>query len=244
MTCIPRHSRQPTRQTASAARPSRHSPGKARQATRGPLVLDEHDDSGSLSGHHSPVRLVASKPRPLAERSPNASPKKRTVEKPSLEHVNPIQPASAIAVKSAEDLKANLTSLSNQLQQSRRESPASAVSQPLRRSKKLGRASSGILHRSASVASMELSHDGCLDLFDDEAATGGNTIDDKAPDSTQLGYEVPDAEIHRLQMAKRMGLSLTDDNSGTKVASLGTVKDAEHVSAHGVARARRTRTGR
>ena len=45
------------------------------------------------------------------------------------------------------------------------------------------------------------------------------------PPSTQLGYETPEAEAHRLQMSKKMGTKLQDDHGMKRVASVGTVKD-------------------
>jgi hypothetical protein len=44
--------------------------------------------------------------------------------------------------------------------------------------------------------------------------------------STQVGYETLEAEAARMQMAKRMGTSYSDESSGTRLASLGTVKDS------------------
>lgn len=145
--------------------------------------------------------------------------------------------------RSIEDVNANLVSLSNQLQQTRRGGSASTTSQPRRRSRKLGRASSGILHRSASLASVEQSHDDCLDLFDDGSTNRDELKEEKALQSTQLGYEVPDAEAHRQQMAKKIGILLTDERESRRVASLGIVKDSEPVPSDGAARTRRTRAG-
>lgn len=44
--------------------------------------------------------------------------------------------------------------------------------------------------------------------------------------STQLGYETPEAEAARQQIAKRMGTSYVDEGAGTRLASLGTVRDS------------------
>lgn len=44
--------------------------------------------------------------------------------------------------------------------------------------------------------------------------------------STQIGYETPEAEAARRQMAKRMGTTYSDESVGTRLASLGTVKDS------------------
>ena len=54
------------------------------------------------------------------------------------------------------------------------------------------------------------------------------------PPGTQLGYETPEAEAHRLQMSKKMGTKLQDDLGLKRVASVGTVKDATLGSEAGV----------
>jgi len=60
--------------------------------------------------------------------------------------------------------------------------------------------------------------------------------------STQLGYETPEAEQARLQMAKRMGTSFDDEMVGRRVERLGVVKDATtSINGGGGARAARSR---
>ena len=54
------------------------------------------------------------------------------------------------------------------------------------------------------------------------------------PPSTQLGYETAEAQAHRRQMSMKMGTVFQDEHSGTRVASLGTVKDSELISQKGV----------
>jgi hypothetical protein len=66
-------------------------------------------------------------------------------------------------------------------------------------------------------------------------ADGFNTAKEvPLPPSTQLGYETPEAEAHRLQMSKKMGTKLQDDHGMKRVASVGTVKDTTPGSEAGV----------
>ena len=44
--------------------------------------------------------------------------------------------------------------------------------------------------------------------------------------STQIGYETLESEAARRQMAKRMGMEYSDESVGTRLASLGTVRDS------------------
>jgi len=44
--------------------------------------------------------------------------------------------------------------------------------------------------------------------------------------STQIGYETLETEAARRQMAKRMGMDYSDESVGTRLASLGTVRDS------------------
>jgi DNA replication regulator DPB11 len=56
--------------------------------------------------------------------------------------------------------------------------------------------------------------------------------------STQIGYETPEAEAARRQMAKRMGMDYSDESVGTRLASLGTVRDSASSAAAGGGRSR------
>ena len=63
-----------------------------------------------------------------------------------------------------------------------------------------------------------------------EADGFNKTKEAPLPPSTQLGYETPEAEAHRLQMSKKMGTKLQDDSGLTRLASVGTVKDTAIIS--------------
>lgn len=130
-----------------------------------------------------------------------------------------------------EQLTADLTELLNRQTASRPGSVSATVPPHKRKSRPLGRAPSGISNRSvsASAQSETLSQD--LD-----ATVDGYTaaVPEPAPPSTQLGYETADAEAHRLQMSKKMGMMFQDEGGLKRVASVGTVKDSSFGSDAGV----------
>lgn len=105
------------------------------------------------------------------------------------------------------------------------------------KSRKLGRAPSGsnLMSRSLSGSTGAAADDG-------EEGQEGRSSGPQQPElpSTQLGYEAPEAEQARLQMAKRMGTSYSDDSVGRVVEKVGMVKDAA-TSSGGGSRAARSR---
>ena len=126
------------------------------------------------------------------------------------------------------DLTADLAELLNRQTTSR---PGSAIAPEThkRKSRPLGRALSGISNRSASVSNRSEHASPALPSAMSESAVDGFGVsrEQPLPPSTQLGYETPEAEAHRLQMSKKMGTKLQDDAGGLRrVASLGTVKDS------------------
>ncbi|KAK3701227.1 protein kinase activating protein dpb11 [Vermiconidia calcicola] len=117
--------------------------------------------------------------------------------------------------------------------------PSSAAgAQPLQRRKNrpLGRAASGISNHSASASAQSERLTPSIPSELTESAADGFDVprEAPAPPSTQLGYETPEAEAHRLQMSKELGTKLQDDGGMRRLASLGTVKDTVMSSDAGV----------
>lgn len=132
-----------------------------------------------------------------------------------------------------EQLTADLTELLNRQTASRPGSASANAIPQKRKSRPLGRASSGISNRSLSASAQSENPsqgaDAAVDGFTAAAVT------QPAPPSTQLGYETPEAEMHRLQMGKKMGMTFSDEGGLKRVASVGTVKDSSFNSDAGVA---------
>lgn len=108
------------------------------------------------------------------------------------------------------------------------------------KSRKLGRAPSGsnLMSRSLSGSTGAPADDG------DDGEERRGAQQPELP-STQLGYEAPEAEQARAQMAKRMGTSFSDDTVGRRVERVGMVKDATSSNAGGSgARAAKSRPKR
>lgn len=199
---------------------------------------------------------------PLQEVSPNRSPRKassqqakkaagissETFGKPSSRTVSPEKDASpkppdaaTVGVASEsneqqqgfsrprEQLTADLTELLNRQTASRPGSACASAPPAKRKSRSLGRAASGISSRSLSVCDV-------LSQSADAAAVDGFSaaVAEPAPPSTQLGYETPEAEAHRLQMGKRMGMQFSEEGGLRRVASVGTVRDSSFGSEGGV----------
>lgn len=164
-----------------------------------------------------------------------------------LAEEDPVKPAQPQASNPPEDLSADLASLSRQLF-THRDSASSNPAQSRRRDRKLGRAVSGISSRSIS-ASVQTSANAAPELLDGHTADGDTGVARdadalrSAPPSTQLGYEMPGAEAHRLHMAKKVGTSFGDDSGGKRLASIGTVRDGEHATSAGTGRARGRQRG-
>ena len=201
---------------------------------------------------HAAVNDTERPSQPLQEVSPNLSPRKTSRSpKQSKEDVSskseaptktaphtesPSRPASppkspskastntetAPAQVLAQNLNADLAELISRKTTSRPNS-TSGRSPEKRKKRPLGRAPSGISNPSNSG---NLSPALATEEPEASEADGFNTTKETPlPPSTQLGYETPEAEAHRLQMSKKMGTKLQDDHGLTRLASVGTVKD-------------------
>ncbi|TKA62188.1 hypothetical protein B0A55_12098 [Friedmanniomyces simplex] len=124
---------------------------------------------------------------------------------------------------------------SRDVRQSKSERPVSDLAHPpKRKNRPLGRSASGIGNRPISASAQHPDHAGgspglLPSETTDSAADGFANFSKGAPlppPSTQLGYETADAEAHRLVMEKKMKVSLQDESSGTRVASVGMVRDS------------------
>ena len=181
-------------------------------------------------------------------------PSSRTISPEKQLPNNPCEPVEAVAEpgneqrsfsRPREQLTADLTELLNRQTASRPGSASNTALPPQKRkSRPLGRAPSGISNRSlsASAQSDTVSQNGDAAVDGYTAATTAEPL----PPSTQLGYETLEAEAHRLQMSKKMGMRFQDEEGGLKrVASVGTVKDSSVGDGAGVGnRVKGRRAGR
>lgn len=214
-----------------------------------------------LLGAHSNTATRRKAAQPLQEVSPNLSPRKTSAEskeshddisckleteakltahpealsKPESPSKSPTKAPAVTegchAQLPAQNLNADLAELLHRTTTSRPNS-ASERSPEKRKKRPLGRAPSGISNRSNSS---NLSPALPAESPEASEADGFNAAKEvPLPPSTQLGYETPEAEAHRLQMSKKMGTKLQDDNGLTRLASVGTVKDTTLASQAGV----------
>lgn len=148
------------------------------------------------------------------------------------------------------DLTANLASL---VEQQQRRATSSEHHHPAQRLKdrKLGRAASGSSfgNRTATGSTITNPDSGVNEASFSESSEGvpGARAFTSGPEglpSTQIGYETIEAEAARQQMAKRMGTSYSDEGAGTRLASLGTVKDSSGMGQSGAAGRNRNRPRR
>ena len=199
--------------------------------------IEEHVQTSTVSTH--PV---------LKELSPNLSPQKNSQSKQDLHsslddgqvtaaepgvasksrQASPQKQVEAPLARPQQELTASLASLLQQQKAVRSDSTGSDP--PLRRKDRpLGRSASSIANRSAS-ASAHSDHNGSPPVVNDmsDSVADGFSFakEPPPPPATQLGYETADAEQHRLLMEKRMRVKLQDERAGTRLASVGTVKDA------------------
>lgn len=215
---------------------------------------NEHNDddhAALVQGEDlSTTHETSTKVVPLQAISPNASPRRKPstdqqkVTPPFEDHdlntEEPIEmqadtnerPPSAAEEPSAdpERLQTNWTAnLASIMERQQRRTTSSEHPNPAQRLKhrKLGRAASGSslasrTNSGSTAANQELRHGekSFSDSSDSHAAA-----QEELP-STQIGYETLEAEAARMQMAKRMGTSYSDESSGTRLASLGTVRDS------------------
>lgn len=139
-------------------------------------------------------------------------------------------PADFEAPPSPERLETNWTaSLASIMEKQQRRTASSEHPNPAQRLKhrKLGRAASGSslasrTNSGSATANQELAYG--EKSFSDSSDSHAAAQEDLP--STQIGYETLEAEAARMQMAKRMGTSYSDESSGTRLASLGTVRDS------------------
>lgn len=120
------------------------------------------------------------------------------------------------------DLSAEIAQLSRHLSAPKE---SSVPDEGRRKKRTIGRAEAVYLHRSLS-ASMDYSLDDSFDPWKTHVADKDGDSAIPTP-STQLGYDLPETEAHREQMAKKLGTSFANDTLGKKLESLGTVKDSD-----------------
>lgn len=182
---------------------------------------------------------------PLQEMSPNRSPRKSIPKSEThhdddrLSHQNTASPAQTVdTLPPVKDLgpddappsrpRLELDAEISDLFKSAASRPSSATapqSLSKRKNRPLGRAPSGISNRSASTSnhSDRLSTVLASDETFDPASESFTAPPAVVPPSTQIGYETPEAEAHRLEMMKSMGKDIETEGSLKRV---GTVKDA------------------
>lgn len=146
--------------------------------------------------------------------------------------VSPVNQVDQPPSRGHADWTADLASL---VEQQQRRTNSSEHHQPAERLKhrKLGRAASGSSFgtRTTTGSTTANNDQGVTEASfseSSEQAAGAGSFP-SAPEglpSTQLGYETPEAEAARQQIAKRMGTSYADEGVGTRLASLGTVRDS------------------
>lgn len=183
-----------------------------------------------------PVEDLRTSKRADVEDSDEMKSNTKHVVSPPSEDTSP-QPA-ALPARGQAELTADLASLVERQQRRTADSEHHTPAQRLKH-RKLGRAASG-----SSLANR--TNSGSTTINQD--TRHGDTSFSESPDSlsapqenlpgTQIGYETLEAEAARLQMAKRMGTSYSDENSGTRLASLGTVRDSAGPAAAPGGRAR------
>jgi hypothetical protein len=216
---------------------------------------NDDDTAAPVQGDDtSTAHETSKKIAPLQAISPNASPRKQPfidqqkVTPPIEDHdvpeavntedqiemgadANEGQPCPADEQPAEpERLQTNWTaSLASIMERQQRRTASSEHHTPAQRLKhrKLGRAASGSslasrTNSGSTTANPELHHGD--KSFSDSSESLAAAQEDLP--STQIGYETLEAEAARMQMAKRMGTSYSDESSGTRLASLGTVRDS------------------
>ena len=188
--------------------------------------LSPRKPNGRSEEHEQDVSMKKAEP---------INPRSRTVS-PAKPGSPPRSPSSLLRTISNSDarpparphreLTANLAELLSKSLSSRSSSAAGSQPPQKRKNRPLGRALSGISNRSASAQSQTTSPALPTEVADSAADGFSFAYESPLPPSTQLGYETPEAEAHRLQMSKKMGTKLHDDGGMRRVASLGTVKDS------------------
>ncbi|KAM3423198.1 hypothetical protein BST61_g648 [Cercospora zeina] len=213
----------------------------------GPFIHEDSDDEGAVLALDDPPRVrrtIAQKPQPLREISLNES-VGAADPVPGLE-----KPQSAAAPQSpsrpnspAKDVQKLTSDLAALVRQRIDSAGQEGLHEPQKRKNRpLGRNLSGTSLSNASSrlvpADSAILSEGCeADGFAPPSKPAS------APPGTQLGYDSPDAEAARIQMSKKMGVAV-EENTGFRIASMGTVKDSEglHRSHMGAAAAAGGRT--
>ncbi|KAK3721539.1 protein kinase activating protein dpb11 [Vermiconidia calcicola] len=205
------------------------SPRKGSQAS-------DHGNKDVPAGTKERAKSTSRTVSPERPASRTVSPEKSTSPEPPL----PVGvTADAEAHPPARPIHQVTAELADLLHTSAASRPSSAAgAQPLQRRKNrpLGRAASGISNHSASASAQSERLTPSIPSELTESAADGFDVprEAPAPPSTQLGYETPEAEAHRLQMSKKLGTKLQDDGGMRRLASLGTVKDTVMSSDAGV----------
>ena len=198
-----------------------------------PFVHDDTDDDDAGPMPSAPQDETTS-PRPLQNLSPN-----RSISKPSppatlspekllppsripspLKSALPPEPQAPASLRPSEWATAELSDILSRHTASGSSTTATNEAPPRLKKRPLGRAISGESHRFLSA----------LPPDDIGGGSGGGegtaAAAVRAPPSTQIGYETPEAEAHRLRMSEQMGIALRDEAGMTRVPRIGNVQDA------------------
>jgi hypothetical protein len=218
--------------------------------------IEDGDDDTTT--YEMPAEVV-----PLQPISPNASPRKQSshdqdheVSKathvetsteakantkdatPSPADESPAPLPAPPPTRAQSDWTADLASI---MERHQRRTVSSEHHTPAQRLKhrKLGRAASGssLANRTNSGSTLVNQESLHGDLSFSTSSDSLSAVPENLP-STQIGYETLEAEAARIQMTKRMGTSYEDENQGTRLASLGTVRDSAAPASAPGARAR------
>jgi hypothetical protein len=216
--------------------------------------IEDGDDDTTT--YEMPAQVV-----PLQPISPNASPRKQSshdqdhevskathVETSTEANTKDATPSPADELpaplpappptRAQSDWTADLASI---MERHQRRTVSSEHHTPAQRLKhrKLGRAASGssLANRTNSGSTLVNQESLRGDLSFSTSSDSLSAVPENLP-STQIGYETLEAEAARIQMAKRMGTSYEDESQGTRLASLGTVKDSAAPASAPSARAR------
>ncbi|PPJ57217.1 hypothetical protein CBER1_02779 [Cercospora berteroae] len=222
--------RQPT--PSLVLKPTASNGARSTKASKsaGPFVLEDSDDEAVIVAHDDPPHAVLTKtemPRPLREISSNksADPPKPVPEAEKLD-TDPVAKSPTrrdSPVKDVQKLTSDLAALVRHRIGSMGQDGSSEPQK--RKHRPLGRNLSGTSLSNASSrnfpANSAMLSEGCeADGF------AAPTKSESAPPGTQLGYDSPDAEAARIQMSEKMGVAV-EENTGIRMASMGTVKDSE-----------------
>lgn len=220
---------------------------------RGPFIHEDEDVAPPASLSDQPVRpstpraASPNSPGPLREISPNASPQKSergsqiAQTDGNQDDVAPLKEASKPLSNPAAQLHDAEASFSNPPQDQAqlaadlasilaRQVARSASTPPTtealkRKHRPLGRNLSGLSARSISgagdTATLRVEES-------DLAADGSMPVPETVqPPSTQLSYEMPEAEAQRALMGRRLGVKDEGGVVARRIESLGTVKDRD-----------------